>query len=101
MEQRLLTMAETKKYFQIKDTRTINKFIKQGLKYIPIRNERKKVWYERHFRICRNAERNSTDRKHKSKSYSKKSKTQDNRFTKKKNKFRTKQSCLEISLLMY
>ncbi|MGN1269388.1 MAG: hypothetical protein ACI4UU_00740 [Clostridia bacterium] len=39
MEQRLLTMEETKQYFQVKDTRTIKKFIKQGLKYIPIGNK--------------------------------------------------------------
>ncbi len=36
MEQNLLTTEEVKEYFQIKDTRTIKKFIKQGLKYIPI-----------------------------------------------------------------
>lgn len=36
MEQNLLTMEEVKQYFKVKDTRTIKKFIKQGLKYIPI-----------------------------------------------------------------
>ena len=38
MEQNLLTIEEVKKYFKVKDTRTINKFIKQGLKYVPVRN---------------------------------------------------------------
>ncbi len=36
MEQNLLTTEQVKNYFQVKDTRTIKKFIKQGLKYIPI-----------------------------------------------------------------
>ncbi len=36
MERRLLTTEEVKKFFQVKDNRTIKKFIKQGLKYIPI-----------------------------------------------------------------
>lgn len=36
MEERLLTTAEVKEYFKIRDSRTINKFIKQGLKVIPI-----------------------------------------------------------------
>lgn len=35
----LLTMEETKQFFRVKDTRTIKKFIKQGLKYIPIGNK--------------------------------------------------------------
>ena len=48
MNQNLLTTEEVKHYFQVKDTRTIKKFIKQGLKYIPIgtrdyRFERKDV----------------------------------------------------------
>lgn len=38
MEQSLLTIEEVKKYFKVKDTRTINKFIQQGLKYVPVRN---------------------------------------------------------------
>lgn len=36
MEQNLRTMEEAKQYFRVKDTRTIKKFIKQGLPYIPI-----------------------------------------------------------------
>ena len=36
MERRLLTTEEVKKFFQVKDNRTIKKFIKQGLKYISI-----------------------------------------------------------------
>ena len=36
MEQKLLTVEELKEYFQVKDNRTIYKFIKQGLKCIPI-----------------------------------------------------------------
>ncbi len=40
MEQNLLTTAEVKKYFNIKDSRTIKKFINQGLKYVPIREKR-------------------------------------------------------------
>lgn len=36
MEQNLLTMEQVKLYFQVKDSRTIKKFIKQGLKFIPI-----------------------------------------------------------------
>lgn len=38
MEQNLLTIEEVKDYFKVKDTRTINKFIREGLKYVPIRN---------------------------------------------------------------
>mgnify|MGYP004657744115 CR=1 FL=1 len=38
MEQNLLTIEEVKVYFKVKDTRTINKFIRQGLKYVPVRN---------------------------------------------------------------
>lgn len=34
--EKLLTMKDAKEYFQVKDTRTISKFIKQGLKVIPI-----------------------------------------------------------------
>jgi len=40
MEQNLLTIEEVKQYFKVKDTRTIKKFIRQGLKYIPIRHKR-------------------------------------------------------------
>lgn len=40
MEQNLLTIEEVKGYFKVKDTRTINKFIRQGLKYVPVRNQR-------------------------------------------------------------
>lgn len=40
MEQNLLTIEEVKDYFKVKDTRTINKFIQQGLKYVPVRNKR-------------------------------------------------------------
>lgn len=40
MEQKLLTIEDLKKYFQIKDNRTINKLIQQGLKCIPVRNKR-------------------------------------------------------------
>lgn len=36
MEQNLLTTKQAMEYFQVKDSRTIKKFIKQGLKYIPI-----------------------------------------------------------------
>ena len=36
--ERLWDMEETKQYFKVKDTRTINKFIRQGLKYVPVRN---------------------------------------------------------------
>ena len=36
MNQNLLTTEDVKQYFQVKDTRTIAKFIRQGLKYIPI-----------------------------------------------------------------
>lgn len=36
MEQKLLTTKQVMEYFQIKDSRTITKFIKQGLKVIPI-----------------------------------------------------------------
>lgn len=36
MGENLITMEEVKQYFKVKDTRTIKKFIKQGLKYIPI-----------------------------------------------------------------
>lgn len=32
----LLTTEEVKKYFKVKDNRTISKFIRQGLKVIPI-----------------------------------------------------------------
>ena len=38
MEQNLLTIEEVNDYFKVKDTRTINKFIRQGLKYVPVRN---------------------------------------------------------------
>lgn len=38
MEQNLLTIEEVKDYFKVKDTRTINKFIREGLKYVPVRN---------------------------------------------------------------
>ena len=34
--EKLLTMKEVKEYFNVKDNRTIKKFIKQGLKVIPI-----------------------------------------------------------------
>ena len=40
MEQRLWTMEETKNYFQVKDTRTIIKFIHQGLKCFKVRSKR-------------------------------------------------------------
>lgn len=40
MEQKLLTVEELKEYFQVKDNRTIYKFIKQGLKYVPVRFKR-------------------------------------------------------------
>lgn len=36
MQENLLTMEEAKQFFRVKDTRTIKKFIRQGLKYIPI-----------------------------------------------------------------
>ena len=36
MEQNLLTTKQAMEYFQVKDSRTIKKFIKQGLKCIPI-----------------------------------------------------------------
>ena len=36
MEQRLLTIEETKQFFRVKDNRTIHKFIKQGLKCFKI-----------------------------------------------------------------
>ena len=36
MQQNLLTTKQAMEYFQVKDSRTIKKFIKQGLKYIPI-----------------------------------------------------------------
>lgn len=36
MEEKLLTTKQAMEYFQVKDSRTIKKFIKQGLKYIPI-----------------------------------------------------------------
>lgn len=39
MEQNLLTMEQVKQYFQVKDNRTIKKFIKQGLKFVPIGNK--------------------------------------------------------------
>lgn len=39
MEQDLLTIEEVKDYFKVKDTRTINKFIQQGLRYVPVRNK--------------------------------------------------------------
>ena len=42
MEQQLLTIEEVKKYFKVKDNRTIYKFIKQGLKYVPIGNREKR-----------------------------------------------------------
>lgn len=42
MQENLLTMEELKQYFQVKDTRTIKKFIKQGLKYIPIGTREKR-----------------------------------------------------------
>lgn len=32
----LLTTEEVKKYFRVKDNRTISKFIRQGLKVVPI-----------------------------------------------------------------
>ncbi len=38
MQENLLTISEVKQYFKVKDTRTISKFINQGLKYVPIRN---------------------------------------------------------------
>lgn len=38
VEQNLLTMEQVKQYFQVKDSRTIKKFIKQGLKFVPIGN---------------------------------------------------------------
>ena len=38
MQENLLTIGEVKQYFKVKDTRTINKFINQGLKYVPVRN---------------------------------------------------------------
>ena len=34
--QNLLTMEQTKQYFNVKDTRTINKFIRQGLRFFPV-----------------------------------------------------------------
>lgn len=40
MEQNLLTTKQAMEYFQVKDSRTIKKFIKQGLKHIPIRLKR-------------------------------------------------------------
>lgn len=36
MGQNLLTTKQAMEYFQVRDSRTIKKFIKQGLKYIPI-----------------------------------------------------------------
>ena len=36
MEKNLLKTEQVKQYFQVKDNRTIKKFIMQGLKYIPI-----------------------------------------------------------------
>lgn len=36
MPENLLTMEEAKQFFRVKDTRTIKKFMLQGLKYIPI-----------------------------------------------------------------
>ena len=36
MEQKLLTTKQVMEYFNVKDSRTIKKFIKQGLKVIPI-----------------------------------------------------------------
>lgn len=36
--QTLLTTQQVMEYFQVKDSRTITKFIKQGLKFIPIGN---------------------------------------------------------------
>ena len=43
MEENLLTINEVKEYFNVKDNRTILKFIKQGLPFIPIRNKRKEI----------------------------------------------------------
>lgn len=40
---RLLKTKEVMEYFNVKDSRTISKFIKQGLKYVPVRNKRKKI----------------------------------------------------------
>lgn len=34
--EKLLTTAEIKQYFRVEDTRTIKKFINQGLKYFPV-----------------------------------------------------------------
>lgn len=36
MEQKLLTTKQVMEFFQVKDSRTIVKFIRQGLKVIPI-----------------------------------------------------------------
>ena len=36
MKENLLTMEEVKQYFRVKDSKTIKKFIKQGMKVIPI-----------------------------------------------------------------
>lgn len=38
MQENLLTMEEAKQFFRVKDSRTIKKFIKMGLKVIPIGN---------------------------------------------------------------
>lgn len=40
MEENLWTVEETKKYFQVKDTRTIIKFVHQGLKCFKVRYKR-------------------------------------------------------------
>jgi len=40
MQEKFLTTKQAMEYFQVKDSRTIKKFIKQGLKYIPIRFKR-------------------------------------------------------------
>ena len=53
MEENLLTINEVKEYFNVKDNRTILKFIKQGLPFIPIRNKRKEIWPKRCIKICR------------------------------------------------
>ncbi len=43
MEEKLLTIEQVKEYFQVKDNRTIYKFVQQGLKCFHVREQRHKV----------------------------------------------------------